>query len=45
MRQNEFRYFLESNFVGLNRLFVLVCPNQSNDSKRKYYLPKGIKKL
>ena len=22
---NEFRYFFESNFVGVNRLFVLVC--------------------
>ena len=31
---NEFRYFLESNFVGVNRLFVLVYPNQNDDSKR-----------
>ena len=22
---NEYRYFLKSNFVGVNRLFVLVC--------------------
>ena len=33
-------------FVGANILFVLVCPNPSNDSKRffaqKQYLPKGI---
>ena len=42
------RYFLESKFVGVNRLFVLVHPNQNDDSKRfetrKYYLPKGIVK-
>ena len=42
----EFRYFLESSFVGVNRLFVLVYPNQSNDSKRffaqKYHFPKCI---
>ena len=25
---NEYRYFLESNFVGVNRLFVLVYSNQ-----------------
>ena len=43
---NKCRYFLESNFVGVNRLFVLVYLNQENDSKRfkakKYYVPKGI---
>ena len=43
---NEFRYFFESNFVGVNRLFVLVYPNQNDDftrfETRKYYLPKGI---
>ena len=45
---NEYRYFLESNFFGVNRLFVLVYSNQGTDSKRfktrkrKYYLPKGI---
>ena len=43
---NEYRYFLESNFVGVNRLFVLVHPNQDDNAKRfnagKYYLPKGI---
>ena len=43
---NEFRYFLESNFVAVNRFFVLVYPNRNNDSKRCkvkiYYLPKGI---
>ena len=44
----EYRYFLESNFVGVHRLFVLVYTNQINNAKRfnaqKYYLPKGITK-
>ena len=39
-------YFLESSFVGVNRLFVLVYTNEANDAKRfnagKYYLPKSI---
>ena len=43
---NEYRYFLKSNFVGVNRLFVLVYKNEANNAKRfnaqKYYLPKGI---
>ena len=43
---NEFRYFIESNFVGVNRLFVLVYTNHGDNAKefnaRKYYLPKGI---
>ena len=30
---NEYRYFLESNFIGVNRLFVLVYSNQDVDSK------------
>ena len=42
---NECKYFLESNFVGVNRLFVLVYSNQDANSKRfktrRYYLPKG----
>ena len=42
---NEFRYFLESNFVGVNRLFILVCSNEGAASKEfkaeRYYLPKG----
>ena len=46
---NEYRYFLESNFVGVNRLFVLVYSNEDADSKRfkakRYYLPKGIIKI
>ena len=43
---NEFRYFLESNVVGVNRLFVLVYTNHGDNSKRfnarKHYLPDGI---
>ena len=40
------RYFLKSNFLGVNRLFVLVHSNQDKDSKRfktrRYYLEKRI---
>ena len=43
---NYYKYFLKSNFVGVNRLFVLVYANEANNTKRfnaqKYYLPKGI---
>ena len=43
---NEYRYFLESNFVRVNRLFVLVYSNQDNTSKRyvakRYFLRKGV---
>ena len=43
---NEYRYFLESKFVGVNRLFVSVYSSQDKFSKRfkakRYYLPKGI---
>ena len=43
---NEYRYFLESNCVRVNRLFVLVYINVDGNTKRfnarKYYLPKGI---
>ena len=43
---NKFRYFLESNFVGVSRLIVLVYPNQNDESNRffaqKYYLSKGL---
>ena len=39
-------YFLESKFLGVNRLFVLVYSNLDANSKRfktqRYYLPKGI---
>ena len=43
---NEYRHFLESNFVGVNRLFVLVYTDENNNAKRfnaqKYYLSKEI---
>ena len=43
---NEHSFFLESNFSGVNRLFVLVCPNQDDNPKRYkagiYNLSKGI---
>ena len=42
----EFKYFVESNFVAVNRLFVLAYTNEDATSKRfktkRYYLPKGI---
>ena len=42
---NEYRDFLESNFVGANRLFVLVYTNEDANAKRlitrRYFLPKG----
>ena len=31
---NEYRYFLQSNFVGVDRLLLLVYTNQDGDSKR-----------
>ena len=41
---NEYRYFLESNFVGINGLFALIYLNKGNDVKRfearKHQLPK-----
>ena len=42
---NEFKYCLELNFVAVNRLCVLVYPNQDNDKERfnaQKYLPNGI---
>ena len=45
---NEHRHFIESNFVGVIRLFALVYANEGDNAKRfnaqKYYLPKGIVK-
>ena len=39
------RYLLESNFVGIKRLFVLLYSNQDDNAKRfkarRNYLPKG----
>ena len=41
----KYRYFLESNFVGVNRLFLLVYTNADGNAKsykaRRYYLPKN----
>ena len=43
---NEYRHFFKSNFVAVNRYFVLVYSNQDANSKwfkaGRYYLPKGI---
>ena len=33
---NEYRYFLESYFPGVNRLFVLVYTNEGDNYKRNY---------
>ena len=45
---NEYRYFLVSNFVGANRLFILAYSDQDTSLKRfknrRYYLSEGIKK-
>ena len=45
---NEYRFFLESNFSGVNRLFVVVYFIKDEDSKKckiwRYYFPKGITK-
>ena len=39
----QYRYFLESNFLGVNRLFVLTFSNQDDNIKshkaRTYYIP------
>ena len=39
----EYRYFLELNFVGINRLFALTCWNKDDNAirykARRYYLP------
>ena len=41
---NEYR--IESNFVGVDRLFVLVYSNVDDNAERykaqRYYLPKGV---
>ena len=45
---NDYRYFLKSHIVGVNRLFDLINLNEDNDVKKiivqRYYLPKGITK-
>ena len=40
---NEYRYFLESFFSGVNRLFALIYLNRGNDAKR-LKIPKAILK-
>ena len=44
--RNEYMYFLNSNFLGVNRLSVLIYSSQDDNAKRfkarRYYLPKGI---
>ena len=43
---NNYRYFLQLNFVAVNRLFALVHSNEDDGSKRfntrRYYLPKSL---
>ena len=43
---NEYRYFLESNVEGVNKLPVLIYSNQDGNAKkyeaRRYYLLKAI---
>ena len=43
---NKFRFCPESNFVGVNRLFVSVYSNQNTASRKfktkRFYSPKGI---
>ena len=39
---NEYKYFLKSNSVGVNRSFVLVYLNVKRFNARKYYLQKQI---
>ena len=33
---DEYRYFLESNFVYLNILFVLIYSNEDDNAKKVY---------
>ena len=46
---NDYIYFLESNFVGVNTIFVVINFNKGNDVKhfkaQRYYLLKGIVKI
>ena len=32
--EDNFRFFLESNFLRVNRLFILVYPNRNDESKK-----------
>ena len=41
---NEFRYFIESSFAGINRLFFIIYAKKAKRfDARKYYLQKGQK--
>ena len=46
IQKNDYRYFLESNFLDISRSFALIYLNRSDDvtwfNARKHYLPKGI---
>ena len=46
---NDYIYFLESNFVGVNGFFVLIYSNEDENAKRfrtwRYYLTKGVIKI
>ena len=43
---NEYRYFIESNFVGVTRLFAIVYATNGDNANRfnaeRYYLPNVI---
>lgn len=43
---NKHRYCLKSNFVGVNKFFVLVYSNVDGNSRsykaRRYYLPNSV---
>ena len=45
---SEYRYFIELNFFGLNRLFALVYTKEDDNverfKSRRYFLTKGINK-
>ena len=40
IQKNQYRYLLQSNFVGVNRLFALIYLNRNNDVKSLN--PEGI---
>ena len=46
---NKYRYFLESNFVGVDRLFILVYANWNLNVERykarSCYLPKALLRI
>ena len=45
IKYSQIKYFLKSNFLGVNRFFVLVYANVDDNAKTykdKRYLPKGV---